>query len=44
MIEAKWDKKCPGCGESIYEGDKIGIVDGDWVCESCVDDSGGEDS
>lgn len=43
MITAEHDSKCPGCGEPIAEGDQIGRVDGDWVCESCVDDAGGED-
>ena len=43
MIAAKYDGKCPGCGEPIEEGDRIGCVDGDWCCESCVEDAGGED-
>lgn len=43
MIDARFSGKCPGCGEHIAEGDRIGLVDGDWVCETCVEDSGGED-
>ncbi len=43
MISARYDGKCPGCGEQICEGDRIGRVDGDWVCENCVEDAGGED-
>lgn len=44
MIEARYGGKCPGCGERIEEGDSIGVVDGEWVCESCVEDAGGEDA
>ena len=43
MISAKWASKCPGCGELIEEGDRIGRVEGDWCCEVCVEDNGGED-
>ena len=44
MIEANWPMKCPGCGERVLEGDTIGKVDDEWVCESCVEDAGGEDA
>jgi hypothetical protein len=42
---AGFSGKCPGCGEQIAEGDAIGLVDGDWCCEDCVDEHGedGED-
>lgn len=45
MITARYDEKCPGCGGDIHAGDAIGKVDGDWCCESCVDEMGedGED-
>lgn len=43
MIDACYSEKCPGCGEWIHEGDPIGVVDGEWCCESCVEDAGGED-
>lgn len=44
MIVAGFDSRCPGCGEQIWEGDEIGLVDGEWVCETCTEDAGGEDS
>lgn len=40
MISAHYSTKCPGCGEQIEEGDPIGLVDGDWCCEECVDENG----
>jgi hypothetical protein len=43
MIEARYPKKCPGCGDQIDEGDDIGMVEGEWVCEDCVDANEGED-
>lgn len=43
MIEAMRDSRCGGCDEQIREGDSIGVVDGEWVCEECVKDAGGED-
>jgi formylmethanofuran dehydrogenase subunit E len=43
VIAARFTAKCPGCGERIHEDDQIGRVDGDWVCEACVDEAGGED-
>jgi hypothetical protein len=39
MIPARYSGKCAGCGEAIAEGELIGRVDGDWVCETCVDDA-----
>jgi hypothetical protein len=44
MIHAGYAQKCGGCGEDIEVGDTIGMVEGEWVCENCVDDAGGEDS
>lgn len=40
MIEARYDGKCPGCGEQIKEGDDIGLVDREWCCEACVEEHG----
>ncbi len=30
--EAKFDSRCPGCKHAISEGDRIGLVDGEWLC------------
>lgn len=27
--------RCPGCDDRIREGDLIGVVDGEWLCEEC---------
>jgi len=43
VISARYRTKCPGCSETIEEGDPIGRVDGEWVCEDCADGAGGED-
>lgn len=45
MIAARFDGECPSCEGPIYEGDKIGLLDGEWCCEQCVEDAGpdGED-
>jgi formylmethanofuran dehydrogenase subunit E len=43
MTDAKFDSRCPACDEPIHEGDRIGVVDGEWLCEECVEDAGGED-
>ena len=43
MTLAEFPKKCPGCGEYIEEGDVIGVVDGEWVCEACLEEAGDED-
>lgn len=43
MISAQFSSKCPGCGGDIEEGERIGLVDGDWCCELCVEEYG-EDS
>lgn len=43
MIRATFDSMCPGCGNVIEEGDEIGRLDGEWCCEVCVEDAGGED-
>ena len=29
------DTECEGCGLNIWEGDEIGFVDGEKVCERC---------
>lgn len=39
---ATYDSRCP-CGNYIEAGDEIGLVDGQWVCEHCVEENGGED-
>lgn len=43
MIAARFDTTCPSCEESIYEGDRIGLLDDEWCCEACVEAAGGED-
>jgi hypothetical protein len=35
MIDAGYRSTC-ACGHQIEEGDPIGQVDGEWVCEDCV--------
>lgn len=42
MTTADYSQTC-SCGHRIEEGDLVGKVDGEWVCESCVEDNGGED-
>lgn len=42
MIIAAYNGKC-SCGKPIDEGDLIGLVDGEWVCEECAGENG-EDS
>ncbi|HVL39897.1 MAG TPA: hypothetical protein VM328_10955 [Fimbriimonadaceae bacterium] len=34
VIAARYPGRC-NCGEPIEEGDLIGLVDGEWVCEEC---------
>jgi hypothetical protein len=36
MIAAR-SSKCPGCGEPISEGDRIELVDDEWVCAGCAE-------
>lgn len=43
MITAGFESRCLDCGREIVEGDEIGMVDGSWVCEDCVEAAGGED-
>lgn len=43
MFLARYDGRCPGCDEPIYEGDRVGWVDGEVCCEDCVGEAG-EDS
>lgn len=40
MIAARFDGKCPSCEKRIDEGDQIGLVDGEWCCEECVEEHG----
>lgn len=40
MISARFDGKCKCCEMEISEGDQIGRVDGEWCCESCVEEHG----
>lgn len=35
--KSKWDSRCSGCGEQIYEGDEIYKVDEYWVCRTCAE-------
>lgn len=32
IIEADFSQKCGGCGGEIEEGDRITVIDGEWVC------------
>jgi hypothetical protein len=34
---ACYDSECNGCFCDIYEGDEIGWLDGEVVCESCLE-------
>ena len=43
MATAAYNEMCPGCGDPIDEGDRIGLVDAEWCCEDCVRRNGGED-
>lgn len=43
MITAGYASRCPDCDGPILEGDDIGLVEGEWVCESCVEDAGGSE-
>jgi hypothetical protein len=42
MIAANHAQTC-SCGQQIEPDDRIGKVDGEWVCATCVEDAGGED-
>jgi hypothetical protein len=42
VISAGYEGRC-SCGKAIHEGDPIGKVDGEWCCQDCVDEMGGED-
>lgn len=35
-INASFDSWCPGCGEEIEEGDMITLIEGEWVCQTCL--------
>lgn len=37
--EAQYDGKCPGCGGDIERGDRIAKVEGDWVCDVCLEEA-----
>lgn len=37
-IAARYEAKCPGCGEKIEPGDEISVTeDEEWYCGSCVE-------
>lgn len=40
MILARFDGRCKSCERDIAEGDEIGLVDGEWCCEECVQEYG----
>lgn len=40
MIHARFDGRCKACGMDIEEGDLIGLVDGEWCCQDCVEEYG----
>lgn len=37
--KAEFDsKRCPGgCDQPIFKGEQIGLVEGQWVCQSCAE-------
>lgn len=34
-IAARFDAKCPGCGDRIHVGEDVHLTDHGWVCTSC---------
>jgi hypothetical protein len=34
-MEAQWMGTCPTCQRPIAAGDRIGLVDDEWVCRRC---------
>jgi hypothetical protein len=43
VIPAGFESACACCGEWIIEGEAIGKLDGEWCCQVCIDEAGGED-
>lgn len=37
---AHFESTCDSCGESMYEGNKVYAVDGQFYCEDCADANG----
>lgn len=44
MIGSASTFNCPTCCEEIREDDPIGKVEGEWVCQVCVDTYGEDES
>lgn len=40
MIRASFHSECKCCERKIEPGERIGLVDGEWCCEECVDEHG----
>lgn len=38
-IEARYGSECPWCDMTIDEGDPIYKIDGEWVCDSCHEET-----
>lgn len=34
-ISARFERRCPGCGEMTYVGEDIHLTDIGWVCSGC---------
>lgn len=43
QTDAGYPSRCPECGISTREGDPVGLVEGDWLCNDCYDDGPGDD-
>lgn len=39
-FSARFDSECNGCYSAIFEGDEVGWLDGEVVCETCVTEGG----
>ena len=35
-VEASFDSRCPGCGDAINAGDRIFLLEGQWVGRCCT--------
>ena len=35
-FSARFDSECNGCYGAIFEGDEVGYLDGEVVCETCL--------
>lgn len=37
---SRFDSTCNSCGETVYEGDDMYAVDGQFVCQKCAEENG----